>query len=233
MIRIFIICMMMTNFFVAAQEGKVIYLPETENLACPDILLKTGLIGKRKVTFDVINLKPVNAIVEKLDSLNFEGIDEKTIGNLDSLVFVNDTTNFSIIFEYLIRENISNNYVEYPYQGLIKAVYRKTNTEIKEYNDYSPGCDCENYSVTRTGYIHTGKDITGKSDILVELTFTDTGTEVKVLRNNLPQLNGEIVDYAKTITKEQFKCDSFTPEKYYLSLKVVRWFGKGDYSKVF
>ncbi len=222
---------------VYSQKDKTIYLPETEEFLYPDLFIKAGIHSKIKATFDVVNLELKNLKLESLDSLGFEIARDVTKSNLDRLVFVNDTVNYSIIFDYVISKKISNNYIEYTEPGYIKAVFKWIDKSIREYISYSIECDKSTGVITGSWWVNTDKPIMQKSDILVELQFNHGKTEAQILKNNIPILESEIIKTAENIKKEFFEandfCDDFHPIKYHLKFKVVRWFGKGNFSKVY
>jgi len=92
-------------------------------------------------------------------------------------------------------------------------------------------------SITATGWVHTYKPINKKSNILVELFFVQDSVNVLILENNLPSLEDKIIEASKHLSRlfqnNEAKCDYFIPQKYFLKLKVVRWFGEGNYYKTY
>lgn len=231
------IIFLLISSIIWGQDEGILYLPETEIFNYPQVFIKTQIEAKVKVTFDVKGLIPQNVKAETLDSNKYEIIENMTIGNLDSLIFVRDVNNYSIVFEYVVSDKISNNYVEYLKPGFIRAVFRKPNTEINEYIKISSDCNEEDHTMTFTSFVYTHKPISTKSEIIVEIEDLDDESTVKINKNNLPQLKEEIMDAAKQAMKGFIKDSKnqclFTPKKYYLKLKVVRLLGKENYPKLY
>jgi len=229
-----IFILILKSCFLFAQSNDIIYLQETENFYYPRICILTGFNAKIKLTFDVQNLKPTNVKVETIEPYKLDYIEKATISNLDSITFVNDVKNFSILFEYVVDENISNDYIEYVSQGHIKVFKARPYTAINEYIAYSVNCDESTLTKEFTSFVYTSKPVSKKSRILVEIVDS---TNIKIIENNLPELRDEIIDASKKalsglIANDTQKC-SFTPQKYRIRFKVVREFGKGNYTKVY
>jgi len=107
-----------------AQKEKTIYLQESMKFTYPDMCIKAKIPAIVKVTFDVVNLKAQNIRFETNKQGMFELINEATISNIDSLIFVNDTIGYTLTIDYVLKENVSNNYIEYIEPGHIKAVFK-------------------------------------------------------------------------------------------------------------
>lgn len=229
-----IFILILKTCFLFAQGNDIIYLQETDNFYYPRICILIGFNAKIKLTFDVQNLKPTNVKVETIEPYKLDYIEEATIGNLDSIIFVNDVKNFGILFEYVVAENISNDYIEYVSQGHIKVFKARPYTAINEYIAYSVNCDESTLTKEFTSYVYTFKPISKKSRIVVEIVDS---TNIRIVENNLPELRNEIVEASKEtlsglIANDTHKC-SFTPQIYRIRFKVVRQFGKGNYTKVY
>jgi hypothetical protein len=96
--------------------------------------------------------------------------------------------------------------------------------------------ECDESTKTKefTSYVYTSKPISKNSNILVEIIDS---ANIRIIQNNLPELHDEIISTSKEtllglIANDDHKC-SFTPQKYCIRFKVIRKFGKGNFTKVY
>jgi len=224
-----------------AQE-KIIYLEEVNDLFYPKVARTIVVELDHKLTFDVVDLKPQNIILTPLqqDTLYNVLLDSSFFQNLDSLTFVNDTTNYSIFFDVEIARNLSRSYVEFVKQGHIRMVVQidwpaeDTGCELFAWLSTWNPVDA---SITISGTVVTRKNVHWPSDIIVECFFADSTTKAVIVKNNMPVLEKEILKASAWRTKKHFLRQNASKEDsvkhYYIVFNVLRRFGKRGFSKVY
>lgn len=220
---IFIILLIALGPFqtVFAQDENNFYCLSGAEFKIPALSLSTGFARSFKAHFDVHNLIPQNIKISALDTLAFVQDEylKLTKENLQKIYFLKDSLNAEITFNYIVRSgrNLNKDYAESVSDNEINLVFRKIVHITRD-----PVICTSPDTVILDHYIQIDKPVEyKKSDILVERILYDGMDSTVILRNNFPELTGEILKLAKAYTKRYILGNSPATKKYFINFSLI------------
>ncbi len=224
-----------TIIFAIIAQSQMFYV-SNKPISYPEIARRAKISASFIVNLKIDEFKPRVIQISATDSLSNLYIDlfrQAIEDNLNTIIYLKDTAYFNLKVSFIIKHYtlLSSNYTEV-LDNEIRFVSRSPLIKIDvDYAYTPPNPKIDTVLINATIPYKSGK--TRPSNILVQRIFIKNIDSVRIIKNNYPEIENDILLKAKTYTKEYFLGKGSRARYYFIRYRVVREISEYNIEQIF